>query len=261
MATIDIHTHQDVHHHHDDHDHEHEHHEGNFWTKYIFSQDHKVIAKQFLITGILWALLGGILSVIFRLQLGFPDMNLDWLKPVLGEWITAEGKLDPEFYLALVTMHGTIMVFFVLTAGLSGTFANFLIPLQIGARDMASGFLNMLSYWFFFLSSVVMFTSLFLSTGPAAGGWTIYPPLSALPEAIKGSGLGMTLWLVAMALFIVSSLLGGINYIATIINMRTKGMSFTKMPLTIWAIFFTAIIGVLSFPVLFAAGYLQQRCC
>jgi cytochrome c oxidase subunit 1 len=256
MATIDIHTHQDVHHQHDDHDHEHEHHEGNFWTKYIFSQDHKVIAKQFLITGIMWALLGGILSVIFRLQLGFPDMNLEWLKPVLGEWITPEGKLDPEFYLALVTMHGTIMVFFVLTAGLSGTFANFLIPLQIGARDMASGFLNMLSYWFFFLSSVVMFTSLFISTGPAAGGWTIYPPLSALPEAIKGSGLGMTLWLVAMALFIVSSLLGGINYIATIINMRTKGMSFTKMPLTIWAIFFTAIIGVLSFPVLFAAALL-----
>ena len=102
-----------------------------FWTKYIFSQDHKVIAKQFLITGIFWALLGGILSVIFRLQLGFPDMNIDWLKPVLGEWITPEGKLDPEFYLALVTMHGTIMVFFVLTAGLSGTFANFLIPLQI----------------------------------------------------------------------------------------------------------------------------------
>ena len=189
MATTDIHIHHDVHHH-DDHDHEHEHHEGNFWTNYVFSQDHKVIAKQFLITGIFWALLGGILSVIFRLQLGFPDMNLDWLKPVLGEWITPEGKLDPEFYLALVTMHGTIMVFFVLTAGLSGTFANFLIPLQIGARDMASGFLNMLSYWFFFLSSVVMFTSLFLSTGPASGGWTIYPPLSALPQAIKGSGVG-----------------------------------------------------------------------
>ncbi len=250
MATTDIHIHHDVHHH---DDHEHEHHEGNFWTKYIFSEDHKVIGKQFMITGILWALIGGILSVIFRLQLGFPNMNLDWLQPILGTWITPEGKLDPEFYLALVTMHGTIMVFFVLTAGLTGTFANFLIPLQIGARDMASGFLNMLSYWFFFVSSVIMFTSLFLSTGPASGGWTIYPPLSALPEAIKGSGLGMTLWLVSMALFIVSSLLGGINYIATIINLRTKGMSFTKMPLTIWAIFFTAIIGLLSFPVLFAA--------
>jgi cytochrome c oxidase subunit I len=256
MATTDIHIHQDVHHH-DDHGHEHdEHHEGNFWTTYIFSLDHKIIAKQFLITGIFWALLGGTLSVIFRLQLGFPDMNLDWLKPVLGEWITPEGKLDPEFYLALVTMHGTIMVFFVLTAGLSGTFSNFLIPLQIGARDMASGFMNMLSYWFFFLSSVVMFISLFLETGPAGGGWTIYPPLSALPQAIKGSGMGMTLWLVAMALFIVSSLLGSINYITTVINMRTRGMSFTRMPLTIWAFFFTAIIGILSFPVLFAAALL-----
>jgi cytochrome c oxidase subunit I len=254
MATTDIHIHTT--HQHDEHGHDHEHHEGNFWTTYIFSQDHKVIAKQFLITGIFWALIGGTLSVIFRLQLGFPDMNLDWLKPVLGEWITPEGKLDPEFYLALVTMHGTIMVFFVLTAGLSGTFSNFLIPLQIGARDMASGFMNMLSYWFFFLSSVIMFISLFLETGPAGGGWTIYPPLSALPQAIKGSGLGMTLWLVSMALFIVSSLLGGINYITTVINMRTRGMSFTRMPLTIWAFFFTAIIGLLSFPVLFAAALL-----
>ena len=252
MATTDIHVHHGVHHH-DDHEHDHEHHEGNFWTTYIFSEDHKVIGKQFLITGIFWALLGGMLSIIFRLQLGFPDANLEWLRPVLGGWITEQGKLDPEFYLALVTMHGTIMVFFVLTAGLSGTFANFLIPLQIGARDMASGFMNMLSYWFFFASSVIMFTSLFLETGPASGGWTIYPPLSALPQAMSGSGLGMTLWLVSMALFIVSTLLGGINYIATIINLRTHGMSFTRLPLTIWAIFFTAIVGLLSFPVLFAA--------
>src|SRR5688500_5407990 len=193
MATTDIHIHHDVHHHGDD-GHDHEHHEGNFWTKYIFSEDHKVIAKQFLITGIFWALIGGTLSVIFRLQLGFPDANLEWLRPFLGGWITAEGKIDPEFYLALVTMHGTIMVFFVLTAGLSGTFANFLIPLQIGARDMASGFMNMLSYWFFFLASTVMFASLFLQQGPAAGGWVIYPPLSALPQAHPGSGMGMTLW-------------------------------------------------------------------
>ncbi|RAV98578.1 cytochrome c oxidase subunit I [Pseudochryseolinea flava] len=255
MATTDIHIHSDVHHH-GDHDHEHEHHEGNFWTTYIFSQDHKVIAKQFLITGIFWALIGGVLSVIFRLQLGFPESNISWLKPLLGGWITADGKLDPQFYLALVTMHGTIMVFFVLTAGLSGTFSNFLIPLQIGARDMASGFLNMLSYWFFFISSVLMFISLFISTGPASGGWTVYPPLSALEQAISGSGLGMTLWLVAMAFFIASSLLGSINYISTVINMRTRGMSFTKLPLTIWAFFFTAIIGVLSFPVLFAAALL-----
>ncbi|MBY0435522.1 MAG: cbb3-type cytochrome c oxidase subunit I [Cyclobacteriaceae bacterium] len=254
MATVDLHVSTEAHHH-DDHEHDHEHH-GNFWTNYIFCQDHKVIAKQFLITGMAWALIGGILSVIFRLQLGFPDANLEWLRPVLGGWITPEGKIDSEFYLALVTMHGTIMVFFVLTAGLSGTFSNFLIPLQVGARDMASGFMNMLSYWFFFLSSAFMFTSLFISTGPAGGGWTIYPPLSALPQAIQGSGLGMTLWLISMALFIVSTLLGGINYITTIINMRTQGMSFTRMPLTIWAFFFTAIIGLLSFPVLFGAALL-----
>jgi cytochrome c oxidase subunit 1 len=236
-------------------DHVHEHH-GNFITNYIFSTDHKIIAKQYLISGIFWALIGGGLSLIFRLQLGFPEAQLEWLRPLLGKWITTTGKLDPEFYLALVTMHGTIMVFFVLTAGLSGTFSNFLIPLQIGARDMASGFMNMLSYWFFFASSVVMFISLFIETGPASGGWVIYPPLSALPQAMSGSGLGMTMWLVAMALFIVSTLLGGINYITTIINLRTRGMSFTKLPLTIWAFFLTAVIGLLSFPVLFGAALL-----
>ncbi|MEQ6121890.1 cbb3-type cytochrome c oxidase subunit I [Reichenbachiella sp. MALMAid0571] len=235
--------------HHDDH---HEHH-GNFVTNYIFSQDHKVIGKQFLITGIMWAILGGGLSILFRLQLGFPDMDMEWLRPILGEWITPTGKIDSEFYLALVTMHGTIMVFFVLTAGLSGTFSNFLIPLQIGARDMASGFMNMLSYWFFFLSSVIMFISLFISTGPASGGWTIYPPLSALPQAMSGSGLGMTLWLVSMVFFIASTLLGGINYVTTVINLRTEGMTFTRLPLTIWAFFITAILGILSFPVLVAA--------
>jgi len=238
-------------HHHD----EHEHHEQSFIQKYVFSEDHKIIAKQFLISGLFWALIGGTLSALFRLQLGFPEANLDWLKPLLGEWIQ-NGKLDPEFYLALVTMHGTIMVFFVLTAGLSGTFSNFLIPLQIGARDMASGFMNMLSFWFFFVSSVLMFISLFIETGPASGGWVIYPPLSALPQAVNGSGLGMTLWLASMAIFIVSSLLGSINYISTVINMRTVGMTFWRLPLTIWAFFLTAIIGVLSFPVLFGAALL-----
>ncbi|MGD1839625.1 MAG: cbb3-type cytochrome c oxidase subunit I [Thermonemataceae bacterium] len=234
---------------------EHEHHE-NFITKYIFSTDHKMIAKQFLISGILWAFIGGLLSILFRLQLGFPEMDLSFLRFLLGDWIDATGKLDPEFYLALVTMHGTIMVFFVLTAGLSGTFSNFLIPLQIGARDMASGFMNMLSFWFFFVSSVLMFQSLFLENGPAAGGWVVYPPLSALPQALKGSGDGMTYWLLSMTFFIVSQLLGGINYITTVINLRTKGMSFSRLPLTIWAFFITAIIGLLSFPVLFSAALL-----
>lgn len=249
MTTADLHL-ENVHTH-DDHGH----HEQSFIRKYIFSEDHKTIAKQYLITGIIWAFFGGALSVLFRLQLGFPGADLSWLKPVLGEWIV-DGKLEKEFYLALVTMHGTIMVFFVLTAGLSGTFSNFLIPLQIGARDMASGFINMLSYWFFFISSVIMFGSLFIETGPASGGWVIYPPLSALPQAMPGSGLGMTLWLVSMTFFIMSSLMGGINYICTIINLRTRGMTFTKMPLTIWAFFFTAILGLLSFPVLLSAALL-----
>jgi cytochrome c oxidase subunit 1 len=238
------HTH-DGHSGHDDHGH----HEQHFITKYIFSQDHKVIGKQFLVTGIIWAIIGALFSVFFRLQLGFPNENFKFMETFLGEWAKG-GKLNPEFYYALVTMHGTILVFFVLTAGLSGTFANLLIPLQIGARDMASPFMNMLSYWFFFTASIFMFVSLFVQTGPASGGWTTYPPLSALKEASMGSGIGMDLWLVSMALFVVSSLLGGLNYIATILNMRTEGMSMTRLPLTIWALFFTAVLGVLSFPVL-----------
>ena len=249
MATTDTTIHHDVGHAHDDHEHDHE---QSFLTKYIFSQDHKVIAKQFLFSGIAWAFLGGLLSSIIRLQLAWPQETFPFLEPLLGKWMEA-GKIDPEFYLGLVTMHGTIMVFFVLTAGLSGTFANFLIPLQIGARDMASGFMNMLSYWFFFISSVIMLASFFVETGPAMAGWTIYPPLSALPQAISGSGVGMTMWIVSMALFIISQLLGGVNYITTIINLRTKGMSMSKLPLTIWALFLTAILGLLSFPVLFSA--------
>ena len=231
------------------------HHKETFITKYVFSQDHKMISKQFLITGMIWAFIGGLFSVIFRLQLGYPDQTFPILEDFLGHWARG-GKLDPEFYYSLVTMHGTILVFFVLTAGLSGTFANFLIPLQIGARDMASPFLNMLSYWFFFTASVVMFSSLFVQTGPASGGWTIYPPLSALGEASDGSKIGMDLWLTSMALFIVSQLLAGLNYISTILNMRTKGMSMTRIPLTIWALFFTAVLGVLSFPVLLSGAIL-----
>ena len=238
---------------HDGHDH-HEHHD-TFWTKYVFSQDHKMISKQFLVTAIFMAVLAMVMSLIFRLQLGWPDQKFPIIETLIGHWGKG-GKLDPSFYLALVTIHGTIMVFFVLTGGLSGTFSNLLIPFQIGARDMASGFLNMLSYWFFFASCTVMTASLFVEAGPASAGWTVYPPLSALPQAIPGSGLGMTLWLVSMVLFIGSALLGGINYVVTIINMRTKGMSMTRLPLTIWAFFITAILGLLSFPVLFAAALL-----
>ena len=236
------------------HDHD-EHPVDNFWTKYIFSTDHKMIAKQFLITGMFMGLVGVFMSMLFRLQLAWPGESFPILETFLGKW-APDGVLDPNMYLALVTIHGTIMVFFVLTAGLSGTFSNLLIPLQIGARDMASGFLNMISYWLFFASSVVMLTSLFVETGPASGGWTVYPPLSALPQAMPGSGAGMTLWLVSMTLFVGGSLIGSLNYIVTVINLRTKGMTMTRLPLTIWAFLVTAILGVLSFPVLLSAALL-----
>jgi len=231
------------------------HHEENFFTKYLFTMDHKMIGKQFLITGMFMGIIGVMMSMLFRLEIAYPEQSFPILEFFLGKW-APDGVMDPNIYLALVTIHGTIMVFFVLTAGLSGTFSNLLIPLQIGARDMASGFMNALSYWFFFLSSVIMVASLFVESGPAAAGWTVYPPLSALPQAMPGSGAGMTLWLISMTLFIVSSLLGSLNYIVTVLNMRTKGMSMTRLPLTIWAFFVTAILGVLSFPVLLSAALL-----
>jgi cytochrome c oxidase subunit 1 len=248
MSTISL---QDTHHHDNHDDHGHEHHQDTFLTKYVFSQDHKMIAKQFLITGIIMAVIAMGLSILFRLQLAWPDKSFPILETFLGKWAEG-GRIRPDFYLALVTIHGTIMVFFVLTAGLSGTFSNLLIPLQVGARDMASPFLNMLSYWFFFTACVIMMGSFFIQTGPASAGWTVYPPLSAIPKAIPGSGLGMTMWLISMVLFVASSLMGGINYVSTILNMRTKGMDLWKMPLTIWAFFLTAVLGILSFPVLVA---------
>ena len=246
-----IHAHDN---HTDDH-HEH-HHKDTFITKYIFSIDHKMIAKQYLLTGIIMGVLGVGMSLLFRMQLAWPEQSFKLFSFFLGEKHAPGGVMTNETYLSLITIHGTIMVFFVLTAALSGTFSNLLIPLQLGARDMASGFMNMLSYWLFFTSSCIMVSSLFVESGPANGGWTIYPPLSALPQAISGSGLGMTLWLVSMAIFIASSLMGSLNYIVTVINLRTKGMSMTRMPLTIWAFFITAVIGVISFPVLLSAALL-----
>jgi cytochrome c oxidase subunit 1 len=245
----------DTHGHHDSHDH-HDHHEESFVSKYIFSQDHKMIGKQFLITAVFMGLVAMLLSLLFRIQLAWPGESSDFLSLFLGETWAPGGVLKENMYLGLVTIHGTIMVFFLLTGGLSGTFSNLLIPLQLGARDMASGFLNMISFWLFAGSSVIMLVSLFIETGPAMAGWTIYPPLSALPQAVEGSGLGMTLWLLSMTLFIAGSLIGSLNYIVTVLNLRTKGMSMTRMPLTIWAFFVTAILGVLSFPVLLSAAVL-----
>ena len=225
------------------------HHKESFITKYIFSQDHKTIGKQFLITGIIWAIIGGLFSVLFRFQLGYPDQTFPILETVFGKW-AAGGQIKPEFYYALITMHGTVLVFFVLTAGLSGTFANLLIPLQVGARDMASPFLNMLILLVLFYGQ---YSNAFFIVYTNRAGSRRMDSISSIKrsrEASEGSGLGMDLWIVSMALFVVSALLGGLNYITTILNMRTKGMSMTRLPLTIWAIFFTAILGVLSFPVL-----------
>jgi len=156
MSTLAVHDHGVVHH---EEGHEH-HHKDTFLTKYVFSQDHKMIAKQFLITGITMAVIAMTLSILFRIQLAYPDKSFPLLEVLLGRF-APQGRIDPNFYLSLVTIHGTIMVFFVLTAGLSGTFSNLLIPLQVGARDMASPFMNMLSYWFFFIACVIMLSSFF----------------------------------------------------------------------------------------------------
>ncbi|RQO70844.1 cytochrome c oxidase subunit I [Pedobacter sp. KBW06] len=211
-----------------------------------------MIAKQFLITAIFMAVIAMLMSVLFRLQLAWPDKEFPVLEVLLGNWAEG-GRIKPDFYLAMVTIHGTIMIFFVLTSGLSGTFSNLLIPLQIGARDMASPLMNMLSYWFFLVACLVMLGSCFVETGPASAGWTVYPPLSVLPKAISGSGLGMTLWLVSIIIFIISGVMGNVNYISTVLNMRTKGMSMWRLPLTVWSLFLTAVMALLSFPVLTGA--------
>ncbi len=228
-------------------------HELSFWRKYIFSTDHKIIGIQYAFTSMFMAVVGGLLAMFIRLQLGWPGRT--W--PILGSLFPGGmpgGEMTPAFYLASVTMHGTIMVFFVLTTLLTGGFGNFLIPLQIGARDMAFPFLNMLSYWLYPPAIIVLLASFFVSGGAAGGGWTAYAPLSALPQAAPGSGLGQTLWLVSLALLIVAFLLGSLNYITTVLQLRARGMSMLRLPLTIWGLFVTAILSLLAFPVLLAAA-------
>ena len=227
-----------------------DHHNETFISKYIFSLDHKMIAKQFLITGMFMGVVGMLMSILFRLQLSNPGESFAILEWFLGDKWAPGGVLDPNMYLALVTMHGTILIFWVLTAGLTGTFANFLIPLQIGARDMASGFINMLSYWFFFAATVVLLISLFVETGPASAGWTIYPPLSSKTGQ---PGPAMDLAILSLHVAGASSILGAINFITTILNMRTPGMTLHKMPLFSWSILVTAFLLLLSLPVLAGA--------
>ena len=225
----------------------------SFVRRYIFSTDHKVIGIQYIGTGLVMALVGAFLAILIRLQLGWPITP----KPFLGALFPTGmpgGIMTPEFYLAIVTMHGTIMVFFFVSYVLVSGFGNYLVPLQIGARDMAFPFLNMLSYWVAFLSAIVMLLSFLVEGGAAAAGWTAYPPLSALASAVPGSGLGQTIWLLSMALFITSFTMSGLNVIATIFSLRAPGMSMMRMPLTVWSYFIAAILGVLAFPPLTAAA-------
>jgi cytochrome c oxidase subunit 1 len=239
----------------DSHAGEHDHPQLGFWRKYVFSTDHKVIGIQYLITAMAMAIVGGLLSMLMRYQLAWPT-SLSPLMAKIFPMAYNGGIMEPGFYISLVTMHGTIMVFFLFTAVLTGGFGNFLIPLQIGARDMAFPFLNALSYWVFLLSCIVIFSALFVTSGAPMGGWTAYAPLSAVPEAAPGQGTGMTLWITAIALFTASGLMGGLNYVTTILTMRTKGMSMMRLPLTQWSLLVTAILALLAFPVLLAAGIL-----
>ncbi|MBI1748767.1 MAG: cbb3-type cytochrome c oxidase subunit I [Acidobacteria bacterium] len=230
-------------------------HKLGFFRRYIFSLDHKVIGVQYILTAMVMAIVGGLLSMLIRLQLAWPSHQWPWLGQVIPTGMEG-GVMKPEFYLSLVTMHGTIMVFFLLTAVLAGGFGNFIIPLQIGARDMAFPFLNALSYWTFFLSCLAILSAFFVVGGAPLGGWTAYAPLSALPQTGPGQGMGMTMWIVAIGLFVFSSLFGALNYITTILNLRTKGMSMMRLPLTTWSLLITAILGLLAFPVLLGAAIL-----
>ncbi len=231
-----------------------DHHAGaprSFWTKYIFSQDHKIIGIQFLFVSFLFMILGGAMAMMIRWQLAYPDQPMP-LGKLFGENIMPGAAIGQDLYNQLFTMHGTIMIFFVIIPLLTGAFGNFLIPLMIGARDMAFPKLNMLSYWVMVPAAVVISASFFVPLGPAAAGWTNYPPLSYDPQ-YTGVGLGHTLWLVALLLVGTSSIMGSLNYITTIINMRAPGMSFFRMPLSIWGLFITAILQMMATPVLASA--------
>jgi cytochrome c oxidase subunit 1 len=210
--------------------------------------DHKVIGIQYWFLALTSVFVGMTLSLFMRLRLAWPTASI----PFFGE-----GPMTPEAYLSLVTMHGTIMVFFVLTTAPQSGFGNYALPIQIGAADMAFPFLNMMSFWVTLLGFFVIIAAFFVTGGAPIGGWTGYPPLSAVGEAAgPGQGLGMTLWIISIAIFAVGSLLGSLNFITTTLDLRAKGMSLMRMPLTCWAWFITAILMLLSFAVLLAAGIL-----
>ena len=232
-------------------DHGHGHHQQSFLSKYVFSTDHKMIGMQFLCTTLIMLMVGGALALGVRWQLARPWEYM----PILGDLVfkTDGGQISPETYTMLFTMHATVMIFLVIIPILAGAFGNFLIPLQIGADDMAFPVLNMLSYWFMWPAIFFLGASFFFGGGPASG-WTSYPLLSAMPQAAPGSGHAQTFWLAGVTFVGVSSMMGSINYMTTIINMRAPGMTLFRMPLTIWSMFITAILQAFALPVLTAAG-------
>ena len=214
----------------------------SFIAKYVWSQDHKVIAIQYSLTAIVVGLVALVLSGLMRLQLGFPD-TFDFI--------------DPSAYLQFVTMHGMIMVIYLLTALLLGGFGNYLIPLMIGARDMVFPYLNMLSYWTYLLSVIVLLSSFFVSGGPTGAGWTLYPP-QAILQGTPGYDLGIILMLASLAIFIVAFTMGGLNYVTTVLQARTRGMTLMRMPLTIWGIFTATVLGLLAFPALLVSAIMMM---
>src|SRR5216117_2821721 len=234
------------------HPHEPVHEELGFWRAYIFSQDHKVIGIQYSITGLFFLLFGFTLMMIMRWQLAYPGRPIPLIGGLFGPDKAPGGIMLPEFYNQLGAMHGTIMVFMGVVPLAVGGFGNFVMPLQIGAPDMAFPKINMASYWAYVLGGVTMLTSFFLRGGAAQSGWTSYPPLATLPIAN-----GQTMWLFGMIFLITSSLLGSINFIVTIVQLRAKGMTFMRLPFFVWAQFVTSFLLLLAFPPLEAAGVMQ----
>jgi cytochrome c oxidase subunit 1 len=225
-----------------------------FIRKYVFSLDHKVIGIQFLFSTLLWFLVGGLLALGIRIQLAYPWRGM----PIIGVMLFSGegGQISPEFYTMLFTMHATVMVFLVIIPILAGAFGNFLIPLMIGADDMAFPTLNMLSYWFMWPAFACFGVSFAFGGGPAAG-WTSYPPLSVLLDAAPGSRDAQTFWLMGVTFVGISSMMGSINYMTTILQMRAPGMTMFRLPMTIWGMFITALLQAFALPVLTAAGFMQ----
>ena len=224
-------------------------HELGFVRTYVFSTDHKMVARQFLFLGLFMMIIGGLLAMLIRWQLAWPETPVPGLGWLLRD---TEGVLPPEAYNMAFTMHATLMIFFVIMPILAGAFGNFCIPLMIGARDMAFPRLNMVSIWMAFLSGAVMLAGFFVPQGHAASGWTAYAPLSAV-AAYTGVNWGQNLWLISLFILTLSSLMGAINYITTVINMRAPGMTYFRMPLVVWSLFITAILLLLALPVLMSA--------